>query len=304
LVAKQDRGEPPIANLEEIISAGAAPLWELPAHQTLLAVEILRLAEYLEELPGERFRIHPDRASFAEPGATIASSPREARRERPDMAALHRFVKATVGKRTATSAPPPQLSPQMSALAAALSKPDLQTYARNVMKARDEQERVETQAALASRKENNVSKKVFLVHGHDNEAKHAAEAHLLRLGLDPIILHEQPNGGKTIIEKFEANAERVTYAVVLLTPDDVGASKVDHAKGAPLRARARQNVVAELFYFVGKLGRASVCALVKGDVEIPSDFSGVVYLAMDEAGAWKTKLEEELIHANVPVVRR
>lgn len=82
----------------------------------------------------------------------------------------------------------------------------------------------------------------------------------------------------------------VSFAVVILTPDDVGRAKSVRA----LEPRARQNVLLELGYFMGKLGRSKVCALKKGAVEIPSDFAGVVWEEMDANGGWKTKLAREL----------
>jgi predicted nucleotide-binding protein len=125
-------------------------------------------------------------------------------------------------------------------------------------------------------KENKVmiqSKKVFIVHGHDNSSKNELVAFLFRLGLTPIVLHEQANEGKTVIEKFERYASDVGYAFVLLTPDDVGGQQ-----GKGMIPRARQNVILELGYFMGKLGRERVCGLFKGGVEIPSDVLGVLYL--------------------------
>ena len=114
-----------------------------------------------------------------------------------------------------------------------------------------------------------------------------------------MILREQPDQGRTIIEKFEKQSETAAFAVVLLTPDDVGGERgtlPDH-----LRPRARQNVVAELFFFIGKLGRHKVCALVKGDVELPSDFAGILYAPMDEGGRWQLKLAQEMRAADVPI---
>jgi len=140
------------------------------------------------------------------------------------------------------------------------------------------------------------SKKVFVVHGHDSEAKESAARFIERLELEAIILHEQPNAGRTVIEKFEQYTD-VGFAVVLLTPDDVGAAK---DKRASLQPRARQNVVLELGYFLGKLGRSRVCALYKSGVEIPSDFDGVLYIELDDKGAWRTKLAQELSNARVP----
>ncbi len=139
------------------------------------------------------------------------------------------------------------------------------------------------------------SNKVFVVHGHDEAAKQAVARYLERLGLTPIVLHEQPNQGSTIIEKFESHAD-VGFAVVLLTPDDMGAP----AKEAP-RPRARQNVIFELGFFIGRLGRERVCALVKGDVETPSDYDGVAYTKFDDAGGWRMKFVQELKAAGFDV---
>ena len=140
------------------------------------------------------------------------------------------------------------------------------------------------------------SKDVFIVHGHDDPAKMEV-AHLIeRAGLNAVILHEKPNAGRTIIEKFEKHGGSAGFAVVLLTPDDVGGpSRGD------LRPRARQNVIGEMFWFAGKLGRGRICALKKGDLEIPTDFAGIVYTDMDDRGTWKAKLLRELETAGYEV---
>lgn len=140
-------------------------------------------------------------------------------------------------------------------------------------------------------------RKVFLVHGHDESAREGTARFLEKLGLEAVILHEQPNAGRTIIEKVEKFAE-VAFAVVLLTPDDVGAPA---GNKQALCSRARQNVILELGYFIGKLGRAHVAALLKGDVEKPSDYDGVVYIAMDGGGAWKLQLARELKTAGLDI---
>lgn len=132
--------------------------------------------------------------------------------------------------------------------------------------------------------------KVFIVHGHDEAAREATARFLERLGLEPVILHEQASGGRTIIEKMEHYSE-VGYAVVLLTPDDEGRNK---SQGEPYRDRARQNVILELGYFTGKIGRNRVCALHRGSVEIPTDYLGVLYVPLDEGGGWQLRLAKEL----------
>ncbi|MFY8323314.1 TIR domain-containing protein [Pseudomonas aeruginosa] len=132
------------------------------------------------------------------------------------------------------------------------------------------------------------SRKVFIVHGHDDGARETVARFLERIGLEAIILHEQANQGRTIIEKVVAHSD-VGFAVVLLTPDDEGC-----VKGGTPEPRARQNVLLELGYFIGRLGRDKVCALKRGAVEIPSDFAGVVWETMDSGGGWKQALAREL----------
>lgn len=139
---------------------------------------------------------------------------------------------------------------------------------------------------------------IFVVHGHHEALKQQVARTIERLaGTAPIILHEQPDGGRTIIEKFESYAGDVGFAVVLLTADDRGGSTSDNE----LRPRARQNVVFELGYFIGRLGRGRVTVLYETGVELPSDMSGVLYTPADEAGAWQLKLAREMKAANVPV---
>ena len=139
------------------------------------------------------------------------------------------------------------------------------------------------------------SNKVFIVHGHDDAARHSLARFLEKLGLQAVILQEQPNQGRTIIEKYEAVAAEVGFAVVLLTPDDMGSSSSSSVQSQ----RARQNVIFELGYFVGKLGRGRVCLLRKGDVEMPSDLFGVVYTELDSGDGWKHRLVAELKAANL-----
>ena len=135
-----------------------------------------------------------------------------------------------------------------------------------------------------------ISNKIFLIHGHDAGSKETVARFVSQLGLDPIILHEQANQGRTIIEKFEDHSD-VGYAIALITPDDTGSSIKEPDN---VRHRARQNVIFEFGYFIGKLGRERVVGLITGDVEVPSDYSGVLYIPIDEAGSWRFLLIKEL----------
>lgn len=139
--------------------------------------------------------------------------------------------------------------------------------------------------------------KVFIVHGHDNLAKTEMARFIERAGLEPIILHEQASAGMTIIEKIESHGG-VDFAVILYTPCDFGAANKEDSTPQP---RARQNVVFEHGYFLGRLGRSKVSAFVKGNIETPNDISGVVYTPLDDAGAWKMSLLKELKAAGYKV---
>lgn len=138
--------------------------------------------------------------------------------------------------------------------------------------------------------------KVFIVHGHDDVVKLSVARFLERLGLKPIILHEQASGGTTIIEKIE-NHSNVGFGIVLYTPCDLGKAK----DGEELNYRARQNVIFEHGYLIGKLGRSNVCALVKEDVEKPNDISGVVYINYDSGNGWHSELFRELKNAGYDI---
>lgn len=138
--------------------------------------------------------------------------------------------------------------------------------------------------------------KVFIVHGRDELTKVESARFIEKLGFSAIILHEQASAGKTIIEKIEENTN-VGFAVVLYTPCDVGGL----AGETEQKSRARQNVVFEHGYLIAKLGRQNVCALVKGNVEIPNDISGIVYIPLDEHGAWHIALAKELRKAGYAV---
>ena len=142
------------------------------------------------------------------------------------------------------------------------------------------------------------SNRVFVVHGRDEAAKQTVARYLEGLGLEPVILQEQPSQGRTIIEKFEDYAQTVGFAVILGIPDDIGglAGEADN-----LQPRMRQNVVLELGYFAGAIGRKRVCALLKGGVERPSDYDGVIYIPLDDFGGWQMELAKEMRAAGLPV---
>ncbi|SMX30128.1 putative nucleotide-binding protein containing TIR-like domain protein [Pelagimonas phthalicica] len=167
----------------------------------------------------------------------------------------------------------------------------LRTVIRNAAAYSKEEEEEEDNGPLPS-------DKVFIVHGHDHAIRSEVSLCIQRLGLRSVVLSEQTDKGRTIIEKFEDNSN-VGFAVVLMTGDDVGGNKGTPAEN--LKRRARQNVVLELGYFSAKLGRSKVCVLYEDGVELPSDFSGVIYKPIDSAGAWKYELTRELKDAGFEV---
>ncbi|MGE0273713.1 MAG: TIR domain-containing protein, partial [Alphaproteobacteria bacterium] len=115
-------------------------------------------------------------------------------------------------------------------------------------------------------------------------------------GLEPIVLHDQPNMGRHLLTKFIQEAELVTFAVVIMTDDDVGG-----ASRASLSPRARQNVILELGYYIAHLGQARVCALITPGLETPSDFDGIVYIRMESDDRWRRELTRELQAAEMPI---
>lgn len=138
--------------------------------------------------------------------------------------------------------------------------------------------------------------RVFVVHGRNEPARLAVVTFLEAVGLKGIVLHDQPNMGRHLLTKFIGEAELVTFAVVLMTDDDVGG-----ARGDELAPRARQNVILELGYFLAHLGQPRVCALISPGLETPSDFDGIVYIRMDQDKRWQTELLRELKAASMPV---
>jgi predicted nucleotide-binding protein len=145
---------------------------------------------------------------------------------------------------------------------------------------------------IQSKKMIQEKNKVFIVHGHDNETKQEVARFIESIGLETIVLHEKASRSMTIIEKIEHYSSEANFAIVLYTPCDKGRG-VKETK-VPARDRARQNVVFEHGYLMAKIGRENVCALVKGEIETPSDISGVVYTPLDSNGGWKIELTKEL----------
>jgi len=149
--------------------------------------------------------------------------------------------------------------------------------------------------ANPEREDNNSIKKVlgntvFIIHGHDNELKMEVQLLLTRAGVNNLVLHEQADKGRTIIDKLVEESSNSNYAIALLSPDD----KLEN--GA---ARARQNVILEVGYFIGRLGKERVRILKKGETEIPSDLQGILYENHDISGAWKMRLCKELMAVGI-----
>lgn len=151
---------------------------------------------------------------------------------------------------------------------------------------------------IVSKSERILNKnKIFIVHGHDSEAKINVARFIEKLGLEAIILHEQVNKGMTIIEKIEENSD-VGFCIVLYTPCDIGYDKNNKQKKYK---RARQNVVFEHGYMIAKLGRNNVCAIVKDEIEKPNDISGLVYISMDANNGWQISLAKEMKSAGYDI---
>jgi predicted nucleotide-binding protein len=184
---------------------------------------------------------------------------------------------------------------RLSSLAVALTDaPPLVTYPHSVTAS------VESDATPASTAQSvdSQSRPIFVVHGRDVSVLHNAVRVLERTtGRDIIVLHEQANDGRTILEKFEFHAATAAYAVVLLTGDDEGRTAGENQ----YRRRGRQNVIFELGFFFGRLGRKRVAVLLQVDVEEPSDIEGLVYIRIDALGAWKLALTRELDAAGIEV---
>ena len=139
------------------------------------------------------------------------------------------------------------------------------------------------------------NKRVFVVFGHDENSELKISQFISKLDLQPIILNEKANGGKTIIEKLEENSD-VGFAVVLYTPDDIVLNDNSEKYKQP-----RPNVIFEYGYFIGKLGRTRVALLVKDDIKEHSDIIGTGYIKIDEHEGWKLQVAKELKSAGYAI---
>lgn len=138
---------------------------------------------------------------------------------------------------------------------------------------------------------------ILLVHGRDEATKESLLEFLEKLGLRPLILHEQPEGGKSMMEKIGESLD-VHFAIILLTPDDIAAPR---NKPKERQTRVSQNVIFEYGYLLSKFGPGRVCALYKEGVEIPSDYPGVVTIPMDSRGGWRLLVAKEMKQANIDI---
>ena len=158
---------------------------------------------------------------------------------------------------------------------------------------------IQLSQGLAPRASHNIGEKVFIVHGHNDGALQSIARFIEKLGLDKIILQEQPNRGRTIIEKFEDECKDVGFAIILMTADDRGGLRGQSFESQ--KPRARQNVVLELGFFLGRLGRNRVAVVYEEGVEIPSDYSGVLFTKMDGSGDWRLHVAREIKAAGFAV---
>jgi predicted nucleotide-binding protein len=159
------------------------------------------------------------------------------------------------------------------------------------------QARPATRAAV--RDEAAAIESIFIVHGHDEALKLAVHGFVRDVtDVNVVILHNEANRGRTVLEKFEAVGSRAGFAIVLLTADDVGGAAADAAE---LKPRARQNVIWEFGFFAGALGRSHVAVLYAEGVELPSDLHGLAYIPYDFGGGWRLLLAKELKEAGVAV---
>lgn len=133
---------------------------------------------------------------------------------------------------------------------------------------------------------------VFIIHGYNNEMKKSVQVFLSRCELKDVVLHEQPDKSRTIIEKLIEEGATANYVIAVLSPDDLQSDGT---------LRARQNVILEIGYFIGKLGRDKVRLLIKESTSIPSDLQGILYDNYDSEGAWRINLAKEIMAVGIPI---
>lgn len=158
-------------------------------------------------------------------------------------------------------------------------------------------EKIEVYSQYTENKDDNSfqskSNKIFVAHGHDKGMQAAVARCLENWGLEAVILHERPDEGRTVIEKLEEEISDCQFAIVLLSPDDISYPATDDPSNQ--KHRPRQNVVFELGYSIGRLGRGKVFLLcTTTDIEILTDYQGVIYTRFDDAGGWERRLSQEL----------
>lgn len=160
------------------------------------------------------------------------------------------------------------------------------------------QKKIQKRLANLARTILDENKKIFIVHGRNLNMRDKVSSVLGKLKLDYVILETEHNSGTTVIEKFLREAKECKYAVVLFSADDIGKLNSEAAKS---RNRTRQNVILELGYFLGQVGRSNIIILHEAnkDIEKPSDFDGIVYEPFDDFGAWKGKLIKEMKRAKI-----
>ncbi len=134
-------------------------------------------------------------------------------------------------------------------------------------------------------------KKVFIVCRKDEEAKQTVARFIEELGLEVIIIDEQPSGAKTRIEMLETYSEDVGFTVVLLTPDSIDKSKTGLTK---CNSRSSQDVILQLGFMMGKHGRNQICFLSRGEFDLPPSLDGVNPVMMDYNNGWKFDLLQEM----------
>jgi hypothetical protein len=163
--------------------------------------------------------------------------------------------------------------------------------------ARGEQSTEELPLRVALNRGQPPGGKVLLIHGRDEATKESLLEFLERLELHPLVLHEQPGGGKSMMEQFGESSD-IHFAIVLLTADDIATPR---NKPKERQNRVAQNVIFEFGYFLSKFGQGRVCALYKEEVEIPSDYLGAVTIPMDSRGGWRLLVAKEMKQAGLEI---